>query len=166
MKTTYSCMCWPRAYLWLLSLPGMRSPVGSIGDGRRLRHEVKDWLESSLDTGHTGKTLAAKPQTTVDTFMWLTWIMMTFFPNVNTWEPHASGVSKDLTFAGAFVKVLLFLFSSPFDSEGHESQLLPRHRALQTASLQRATWTVFGEGGCHLWVTTCGVCIHTQHNVF
>lgn len=60
-----------RAYLWLLSLPGMRSPVGSIGDGRRLRHEVKDWLESSLDTGHIGKQLAVNSQKNVHIFKWL-----------------------------------------------------------------------------------------------
>lgn len=31
----------------------------------------------------------------------------------HTWELHGSRVSKDLTFAGAFVKVLLFLFVPP-----------------------------------------------------
>lgn len=48
------------AYLWLLAFPGMRSPVGSIGEGRRLKHEVKDWLESSLDTEHTGENISSQ----------------------------------------------------------------------------------------------------------
>lgn len=47
----------------------MRSPVGSIGEGRRLKHEVKDWLESSLDTEHTGqKKLAVNSQKHVEIF--------------------------------------------------------------------------------------------------
>lgn len=42
-----------RIYLWLWSFPGMRSPVWSMGEGSRLRQEVNDWLESSLETVHT-----------------------------------------------------------------------------------------------------------------
>lgn len=42
-------------YLWVVSLPKIRSPDGSMGDGRRLRQEARDWLESSLDTAHRAK---------------------------------------------------------------------------------------------------------------
>ena len=48
---------WRGSHLWLVSLaeslPGTLSPDVSMGDGRRFRQEVRDWLESSLDTTHT-----------------------------------------------------------------------------------------------------------------
>lgn len=88
------------AYLWVLAFPGRRSTVGSIGEGRRLKHEVKDWLESSLDTEHTTKTISSQftKKKHHEISKWLAYIIKTFFSRNQAHLRELNGNTKEWHF--------------------------------------------------------------------